>query len=1041
MKQILWILGFLFMGSLVYAQPSGNLGQITPFPNTSGQPYGYNEYLPLNYTTGQTYPLVVNLHGIGEYGPGTLSSLPNLINNSPLKRVKEILDNPNSSTGRHYPAIVVTPQSGSKWFSVTGVKAFIDYLIQVGYPIDQNKIYVMGLSAGGGVTWRFAQEYPDLPAAIVPICGASYVKDPSIYLQEMPIWAFHNFQDNTVGRSFTIKNADYISHTGGPSLNAINYLYPYVSPGSQMAPNHQTFQYDGNNWSIATGVNAPTHKMAITIFSRTGHNCWNATYNTDAMWTWLFAQTKSSNNPVQVNAGADRTVNEAQEPTLSGTATTSSGSIATYQWVQLIGPKGTTMDASNQATTTLRNLSVGTYVFRLSAKNSNNRVSYDDITIQVTSAPTNIAPVAHAGADVTVTLPTNTANLDGSASSDADGTIVSYQWTVLSGPSSTGTAGNPIWINFSADSSRGLAPAPWNNTLNKWRSGDVVNNIIDNQNNSTSISLEMLDTWGGMQPPGPVTGDDSGVFPDVVMSTTQWLQHNPCRILVRGLQANESYDFKFHGGRAGTGNRQTIYSIGNQSGMLNASNNTSQVVDLLGVVANAQGEVLITVAKDSGASYAYLNGMVITPVAGASTPVSIANPNNATTSINNLQEGTYVLELQVTDDQGATHTDQVQVVVQPPVSNNIAPVAHAGADVAITLPTNTANLDGSASSDADGTIVSYQWTVLSGPSSTGTAGNPIWINFSADSSRGLAPAPWNNTLNKWRSGDVVNNIIDNQNNSTSISLEMLDTWGGMQPPGPVTGDDSGVFPDVVMSTTQWLQHNPCRILVRGLQANESYDFKFHGGRAGTGNRQTIYSIGNQSGMLNASNNTSQVVDLLGVVANAQGEVLITVAKDSGASYAYLNGMVITPVSSASTPVSIANPNNVTTSINNLQAGTYVLELQVTDDQGATHTDQVQVVVHPNASKSASGASIEALPIEQSFSIYPNPSSAVINIEGDWTNIEQLEVIDVLGRVQMQLVQPQTTVQLKVEDWETGVYFICLHRKEATPIVYQVLVKK
>ena len=46
----------------------------------------------------------------------------------------------------------------------------------------------------------------------------------------------------------------------------------------------------------------------------------------------------------------------------------------------------------------------------------------------------NIPPVANAGADQTVTLPVNTVTLNGSGT-DADGTIASYQWTKISGPS------------------------------------------------------------------------------------------------------------------------------------------------------------------------------------------------------------------------------------------------------------------------------------------------------------------------------------------------------------------------------------------------------------------------------------------------------------------------------------------------------------------------------------------------------------------------------------------------------------------------------
>ena len=63
--------------------------------------------------------------------------------------------------------------------------------------------------------------------------------------------------------------------------------------------------------------------------------------------------------------------------------------------------------------------------------------------------------------------------------------------------------------------------------------------------------------------------------------------------------------------------------------------------------------------------------------------------------------------------------DTVQVRVNPPV--NTAPTANAGNDKTITLPTNWVNLNGSGT-DSDGTIASYQWAKISGPSG-GTINN------------------------------------------------------------------------------------------------------------------------------------------------------------------------------------------------------------------------------------------------------------------------------------------------------------------------------
>ena len=52
--------------------------------------------------------------------------------------------------------------------------------------------------------------------------------------------------------------------------------------------------------------------------------------------------------------------------------------------------------------------------------------------------------------------------------------------------------------------------------------------------------------------------------------------------------------------------------------------------------------------------------------------------------------------------------------VTPPISNNKPPVAKAGPDQTITLP-NNAIIEGTGSSDPDGSIASYLWSQISGP--------------------------------------------------------------------------------------------------------------------------------------------------------------------------------------------------------------------------------------------------------------------------------------------------------------------------------------
>jgi thermitase len=75
-----------------------------------------------------------------------------------------------------------------------------------------------------------------------------------------------------------------------------------------------------------------------------------------------------------------------------------------------------------------------------------------------------------------------------------------------------------------------------------------------------------------------------------------------------------------------------------------------------------------------------------------------------------LTVGVHTLTLQVTDDRGATGTDTVVISVR----GNTPPTANAGADQTVIdgdgNGVETVTLNGSASSDSDGSILSYEWS-------------------------------------------------------------------------------------------------------------------------------------------------------------------------------------------------------------------------------------------------------------------------------------------------------------------------------------------
>ena len=73
-------------------------------------------------------------------------------------------------------------------------------------------------------------------------------------------------------------------------------------------------------------------------------------------------------------------------------------------------------------------------------------------------------------------------------------------------------------------------------------------------------------------------------------------------------------------------------------------------------------------------------------------------------------------ELTVTDNEGATSTDTVNIGVNNVIVNQ-PPTANAGQDQVVNEGDNVV-LNGTSSSDPDGTIESYSWTQTSGTAVT-----------------------------------------------------------------------------------------------------------------------------------------------------------------------------------------------------------------------------------------------------------------------------------------------------------------------------------
>jgi Secretion system C-terminal sorting domain len=222
-------LGFIFQ-TVSQVQTARN---ISTSPNSGG----FYEFLPQGYTPGGTkFPLIVFIHGNGELGNG-VSELSRILLNGPPNIAA------SGGYGTDFKFIIISPQFKG-WPSVTDTDAIIEYAMN-NYEVDRTRVYLTGLSMGGGATWDYAGDnavYAKKLAAIFPVCGASYpwvLRAEVIAKANLPVWATHNQGDDIVPVSQT---ETYVS--------LIN---------SQLPP--------------------PVPLAKKTIFPVNGHNAWATSYS------------------------------------------------------------------------------------------------------------------------------------------------------------------------------------------------------------------------------------------------------------------------------------------------------------------------------------------------------------------------------------------------------------------------------------------------------------------------------------------------------------------------------------------------------------------------------------------------------------------------------------------------------------------------------------------------------------------------------------------------------------------------------------------
>jgi pimeloyl-ACP methyl ester carboxylesterase len=142
-------------------------------------------FVPRAYDPARRWPLIIFLHGSGEWQNAMRPTEVGL----PVRRQME-----------SFPFLVAYPLGrGSIGFGTIAEQDVLSVLAETrrAYAVDDDRIYLTGLSMGGMGTWSLGLAYPHLWAAIAPVCGRG---DPRLCdnALHLPAWVFHGDADRSV---------------------------------------------------------------------------------------------------------------------------------------------------------------------------------------------------------------------------------------------------------------------------------------------------------------------------------------------------------------------------------------------------------------------------------------------------------------------------------------------------------------------------------------------------------------------------------------------------------------------------------------------------------------------------------------------------------------------------------------------------------------------------------------------------------------------------------------------------------------------------
>ncbi len=445
----------------------------------------------------------------------------------------------------------------------------------------------------------------------------------------------------------------------------------------------------GSLTNSGAGVTITFTARTVTWAKLTVTSVASTTFNVGLAEFEAFGSTQPGpNQPPTANAGSNRSVSVGTSVTLDGTKSADSdGQVKAYTWTQTSGAS-VALSNPNIATPSFTPSAAGTYVFRLVVTDDRGASSSPaTVTITVTPPAPNQPPVADPGAAFSAPIKT-TVTLDGSRSTDPDGTVVSWAWTQTSGPAvaltGAGTAkptftptetGGYVFSLVVTDD-KGTASAPVTVTVTAVDAPIVVANIAA----KGSATASSQNTATGQTAAKAVDG------------------------VAQGYPADYTKEWVTAGGRGGSwleigyGTPVVLTKV-----VLYDRPNTSDQATAGTLTFSDGSSVPVGALTNSGAG------------------VTVSFPARAVTSVRFTATAVSASTVNV-------GLAEIEVWGSPAGSGNWPPTANAGASQTVAAG-SPVTLDGRGSSDLEGPIASFAWAQTAGPAvalSDATAAAPTF---------------------------------------------------------------------------------------------------------------------------------------------------------------------------------------------------------------------------------------------------------------------------------------------------------------------------